>query len=80
MIVTSIDIIVIYLQLVSFFGNQTKTAQALSIKQPSVNAWLTGKSKMSEKIALRAEYVTNGRFKAYQLCPTLKEFEKKIAS
>lgn len=76
----NIDVTVIYMQLVSFFGSQTKTAQALSIKQPSVNAWLTGKSQMSEKIALRAECVTNGSFKAYQLCPTLKEFEKKIAS
>jgi DNA-binding transcriptional regulator YdaS (Cro superfamily) len=76
----NIDVTVIYMQLVSFFGSQTKTAQALSIKQPSVNAWLTGKSQMSEKIALRAERVTNGSFKAYQLCPTLKEFEKKIAS
>ncbi|HCH7477593.1 transcriptional regulator [Acinetobacter baumannii] len=76
----NIDVIVIYIKLVSFFGSQTKTAKALSIKQPSVNAWLTGKSRMSEKIALRAEYVTNGRFKAYQLCPTLKEFEKRIAS
>jgi len=76
----NIDVTVIYVQLVSFFGSQTKTAQALSIKQPSVNAWLTGKSQMSEKIALRAERVTKGRFKAYQLCPTLKEFENKIAS
>ncbi|MCU7696205.1 helix-turn-helix domain-containing protein [Acinetobacter sp. AYS6] len=76
----NIDNISIYIQLVSFFGSQTKTAQALSIKQPSVNAWLTGKSQMSEKIALRAECVSNGRFKAYQLCPTLKEFEKNITS
>ncbi|MFX5408207.1 YdaS family helix-turn-helix protein [Acinetobacter baumannii] len=73
------NLIVIYEKLVEFLGGQTKTAQVLLIKQPSVNAWLKGKNQMSEKIALRAERVTKGRFKAYELCPSLSEFETLTA-
>ncbi|WP_336016563.1 YdaS family helix-turn-helix protein [Acinetobacter pittii] len=69
------NLISIYEKLVEFLGGQTKTAKVLLIKQPSVNAWLKGKSLMSEVVAMRAQRVTNGRFKAKELCPALKEFE-----
>ncbi|MBJ8503621.1 helix-turn-helix domain-containing protein [Acinetobacter seifertii] len=74
------DLVTIYIKLVKFFGGQTKTAKALLVTQPSVNAWINGKSQMSEKIALRAERVTKGRFKAHKLCPSLKEFENQLVS
>ncbi|WP_109847037.1 transcriptional regulator [Acinetobacter baumannii] len=73
------NLIAIYEKLVEFLGGQTKTAEVLLIKQPSVNAWLKGKNLMSEKIALRAERVTNGYFKAHQLCPSLQEFQTLTA-
>lgn len=74
------DLVTSYKKLVKFFGGQTKTANALLVKQPSVNAWINGKSQMSEKIALRAERATKGRFKAHKLCPSLKEFEEQLVS
>lgn len=64
-----------YKNLINFFGSQVKTAKMLQVKQPSVNAWLTGKSKMSATVALRAEKLTNGKFRAVDLCPRLAEIE-----
>lgn len=64
----------IFENLVSFFGDQIKTAKALNVKQPSVNAWLSGKAGMSEKVAMRAEIATGGKFKAVDLCPSMKDF------
>ncbi|MEO4108231.1 YdaS family helix-turn-helix protein [Acinetobacter pittii] len=69
------NLISIYEKLVEFLGGQTKAAEVLLIKQPSVNAWLKGKNLMSEVVAMRAQRVTKGRFKAKELCPALKEFE-----
>ena len=62
-----------YQKLVDFFGTQSATADALGIRQPSVNAWLSGKAKMSAKLALKAEKITDGKFKAVDLCPDLKD-------
>ena len=61
-----------YQKLVDFFGSQSATADALGIRQPSVNAWLSGKAKMSARLAIKAEKITNGKFKAVDLCPDLK--------
>lgn len=61
-----------YKKLVKFFGNQVKTAEALKVKQPSVNAWLKGKAKMSGKIAIKAEKASNGKFKREILSPTFE--------
>lgn len=61
-----------YQKLVDFFGSQSATADALGIRQPSVNAWVSGKAKMSAKMALKAEKATKGKFKAVDLCPDLK--------
>lgn len=65
-------LVYIYEKLVTHFGSQTLTAKALGVEQPSVNAWLKGKTKMSEKTALRAQLATKGEFKAVDLCPSLK--------
>lgn len=66
-----------YQELVEHFGSQTLTAKALDTKQPSVNAWLSGKTKMSERTAIKAQIATEGKFKAADLCPSLKDsFEK----
>lgn len=63
----------IYQELVDFFGGQTETAHKLSVSQPSVNAWIKEKTKMSPLVALRAERVTEGAFKAQDLCPSIKD-------
>lgn len=67
-----------YKSLIDFFGNQVKTAQALQVTQPSVNAWLKGKTKMSATVAIKAEKLTHGKFKAYELCPKLAEFKEHL--
>ena len=65
-----------YTSLVGFFESQSEAARQLNVKQPSVNAWLTGKAQMSAISAQRAEIVTKGKFKAVDLCPLLAEIEK----
>lgn len=65
----------IYQALVEHFGSQSKTARELGVKQPSVKAWLIGKTKMGAISARRAEIITEGKFKASDLCPKLKELE-----
>lgn len=69
----------IYQRLVAHFGNQENTAKALLVKQPSVSNWVNEKKTMSERTALRAEKVTNGLFKAIELCPALAEFNSLSA-
>ncbi|WP_323842538.1 MULTISPECIES: hypothetical protein [unclassified Moraxella] len=66
-----------YGDLVEFFKTQTETAKQLNVKQPSVNAWLTGKAKMGAISAKRAEIATDGKFRAVDLCPQLAEIEKQ---
>lgn len=65
-----------YQALVAHFGSQQLAAAALSISQPSVNAWVTGKANMSPIVALRAEKATGGLFKAADLCPAFKQIEQ----
>lgn len=61
-------------ELVEYFGgNQTATAKALNVKQPTVNGWLSGKHGISAGAATRAEKVTNGEFKAVNLCAELSD-------
>ncbi len=64
--------VMIYGSLVQHLGGQTKTAKALDVSQPSVNAWIKGGAKMSILVAMRAERVTKGKYKAIELCPALK--------
>ncbi len=67
----------IYQSMVDYFGTQEQTANAIGIKQPSVNALVNGRAKMSPKVAIRAEKATKGKFKAVDLCPSLKEFAEQ---
>lgn len=64
-----------YKRLVAHFGGQQKTAAALGCTQPSVWAWLQGNAHMSATLALKAERITNGEFKAIDLCPALAALE-----
>lgn len=69
-----------YQQLVDHFGGQENTAQALLVRQPAVSGWVRGVKNMSERVAIRAQAETNGKFKAVDLCPSLKgSFEQLIA-
>ena len=62
--------------LVDHFKGQENTATALQVKQPSVSGWVNGTKNMSEKVAIRAQKVTEGKFKASDLCPSLRELEE----
>lgn len=66
----------IYVDLVSHFKTQTATAEAIGVKQCTVNGYLSGKWQMSEKVAIRTQKVTEGKFKAADLCPSLRELEE----
>lgn len=61
----------IFCRLVTHFGDQGKTCNALSVGQSTVSGWVNGTHGMSPKIALRAERKTAGAFKAIDLCPDL---------
>lgn len=64
-------------KVVDYFGNQQKTAEALDIKQPSVNYSLST-GNISVEIALRVQKKTNGRFLAVDLRPSLKKHFSEI--
>ncbi|WP_447896020.1 Cro/CI family transcriptional regulator [Vreelandella sp. GE22] len=61
----------IFSSLVDHFGGQQSTAKALGVNQGAVSNWVRGKHGMSPAVALRAEELTEGRFKRYQLCPSV---------
>lgn len=65
-----------YEEIVSHFGSQSSTAKALGVSQPSVYSWVKGLTEMSERVAIRTQKVTEGKFKAADLCPSLKELEE----
>lgn len=69
----------LYKKVVDHFGSQTLTAKALGLEQPSVNAWLKGKTKMSINSALIAERKTMGKFKAIDLSPDFKKINEKLS-
>jgi plasmid maintenance system antidote protein VapI len=65
-----------YQALVEHFGSQEAAANALQVKQCTISGYVNGKWQMSEKVAARAQKVTNGKFKASDLCSSLKEIEQ----
>lgn len=69
-------LVIKYKEVVSHFGSQSSTAKALGVSQPSVFSWVQGLAKMSEKVAIRTQKVTEGKFKASDLCSSLKELEE----
>lgn len=69
----------LYKDLVKHFGGQKLTANALGVSQSNVSGYVSGRWNMSELAAMRAEKATDGKFKASDLCPSLKEFQKLTA-
>ncbi len=67
------ELVETYKKLVGHYRTQTAAAKAFGVAQPSVRAWIEGKAKMSEKVAIRVQKATEGKFKAVDLCPSLKE-------
>lgn len=65
-----------YKQLAQLFSTQQEMADALCCSQPLVNKLLNGKAHMSAHIAMRAEKITDGKFKATELCPRLADLDK----
>lgn len=63
----------IYEKLVSHFGTQELTAEALGVSQSTVCGYVKNKWKMSKEVAIKAQKATNDLFKAVDLCPSLKE-------
>lgn len=57
----------IYLLLINHFGGVSKTAKALSVAQSTVSGWLAGDHGMSGAVAIRAEIIAGGKFKAAEL-------------
>ncbi len=62
-------------KVINFFGTQGNTANALGCSQTTVCKWLHGKMNVSSFYALKIEKLTNGEFKAVDLCPRLAEIE-----
>ncbi|CAI8959862.1 Cro/CI family transcriptional regulator [Pseudomonas soli] len=62
----------IYQSLVKHFGTQSAVADALHVNQGTVSGWVRGKYGMGPLLALKAEAATHGKFKAADLCPSLR--------
>lgn len=62
-------------QIISHFGTQGKTAQALGCSQTTVFKWLHDKMNITPLYAIKVEKLTGGKFKAVDLCPRLAELE-----
>ena len=67
-----------YRKLVKHFGSQQKTADALGCSQPAVLKWLKGTALMSSAFANRAQAATNGKFKAIDLSPDIRDYQLMI--
>ncbi len=67
----------LFREVIAHFGNQQKTADALQITQASVNGWLA-KGRMSTDNALLIQKLTNGKFNALDLRPSLKDHIQSI--
>lgn len=62
-------------KVIAHFGTQGKTAKALGCSQTTIFKWLHGKMNITPLYAIKVEKLTNGKFKASDLCPKLKELE-----
>lgn len=60
-------------ELVKYLGGPVKAAKALSVGQSTASGWQLEQHFMRPGPAIRAEKVTNGKFKRYELCPDLAE-------
>lgn len=62
-------------KLIDFYGGQVETAKELGRTQALISKLLNNKAKVSPLLALKAEKLTNGKIKAIDLCPRVKELE-----
>ena len=62
--------------LIAEFGGQVKLAKKIGVEQGTITGWLNKKHGMRESNALKIEKITNGKFKAVDLCPRLAEIEQ----
>ncbi|MFA9487097.1 MULTISPECIES: transcriptional regulator [unclassified Moraxella] len=62
--------------LIQHYGSQELLAKALGVTQGAISQWKTGKTTISPTNALKIEKITDGKFKAVDLCPQLIEIEK----
>lgn len=62
-------------ELIKFFGNQTKTAEAINTGQGNLSACLNGKWSIGCALATRIEEATDGKFLAIDFNEDLKEYE-----
>jgi len=67
-------------RLIKHFGTQESAAEALGVKQGTVSGWVRGKHGVSPAVALRAERLTDGRFTAAELCPSVFGAEQSHAA
>ncbi|WXL23942.1 Cro/CI family transcriptional regulator [Ectopseudomonas mendocina] len=60
-------------KLVSHFGSQQATAEALGVKQGTVSGWVRGLHGCTAEVAMRAEIITSGAVKARDLRPSIPQ-------
>ena len=63
-------------KLIREFGTQIKLGQAIGISQSTITGWLRLEHGISELTALKIEKITEGKFRAVDLCPRLAELDK----
>lgn len=68
----------LYKEIVEGFGTQGKAAKALEVSQPTVYKWVSGSGFMSAGTAIKVERLTDGKYKATELCPDLQDVEQLI--
>lgn len=66
-------------EIITFFGTQQKLGSALGCSQTTVFKWLHNQMNITPLHALKIEKLTNGKFKAVELCPRLAELEQMTA-
>jgi len=65
------------IELINYFGSQSKTGEALGVSQATVSYWLSGSQKVSPEKALLAEVATHGAINASALCDLIAQVEAR---
>lgn len=65
------------IELINYFGSQSKTGEALGVSQATVSYWLSGSQKVSPEKALIAETATEGAIKASSLSDLIAQVEAR---
>jgi DNA-binding transcriptional regulator YdaS (Cro superfamily) len=59
------------LEAISIIGSQVLLAKLIGVKLPRLNNWLNRDKEVPAKYAIAIEYVTQGKVKRWELCPSL---------